>query len=72
MGVVLNTEKLARLMFTKNWNRSLLAESAGVSEATISNALAGKQVSFKTATAISLAFKDQPDVLEADFLSETA
>lgn len=72
MGVVLNTEKLARLMFTQNKGRAELASVAGVSEATISNALAGKPVSFKTATKISLAFKDQPDVLEADFLSESA
>ena len=72
MGVVLNTEKLVRLMFTQNRGRAELARAAGVSEATVSNALAGKPVSFKTATKISLAFKDQPDVLDPDLLSETA
>ena len=51
-------------MDARGWIQDDLARAAGVSQMTISNVLAGKAVSRRTARLIAAAFADTPAVLD--------
>lgn len=51
-------------MEARGWIQDDLARAAGVSQMTVSNVLAGKTVSRRTARLIAEAFKNTPAVLD--------
>ena len=71
MGVLLNAARLRHELDLRGWTQLELSQHSGVSQVTISNALAGKLVSRRTARLIAEAFEKYPAVLDG-WLKETA
>jgi transcriptional regulator with XRE-family HTH domain len=64
VGVHMDAAKVYAGMDARGWIQDDLARAAGVSQMTISNVLAGKAVSRRTARQIAAAFTDSPAVLD--------